>query len=78
MTRYWAGAEDRFWEMVDNDDYGSPDNRFIRVAIRAFEHTTSQHEMRGPRIIRAVEKARGGISASWDRAEPDPAEADSA
>jgi CRISPR system Cascade subunit CasA len=78
MTGYWAGAEDRFWQMVGGRDFGFPDNRFIRVAIRAFEDTTSQHQMRGPRVIRAVERARGGIFASWDRTEQEPAEGDSA
>ncbi len=78
MTLYWAGAEDLFWRMVDDHDFDFPNNRFVRVAIRAFEHTTSQHETRGPRVIRAVEKARGGIFASWDRTEPGPGEAEGA
>jgi CRISPR system Cascade subunit CasA len=78
MIRYRAGAEDLFWQMIDGQDFGFPDNRFIRVAIRAFEHTTSQHEMRGPRVIRAVEKARGGIFSSWDSTETQPGETESA
>lgn len=78
MTRYWARAEDLFWQMVKDSDFSFPNNRFIRVAVRAFEHATGQHETRSPRVIRAVEKARGGVFASWDRAEPGPKEAESA
>ena len=78
MTRYWAGAEDLFWQMLDGNDFGFPNNRFIRVATRAFDEVTGQYELRGPRVVRAVEKARGGIFASWDRNEPGPGEAESA
>jgi CRISPR system Cascade subunit CasA len=78
MTRYWAGAEEQFWLMVDSRDFGFPNNRFIQLAVSAFEHTTSPHQTRSPRVIRAVEKARGGIFASWDRTEPRTGEAESA
>jgi CRISPR system Cascade subunit CasA len=76
MTWYWAWAEDLFWQMVRSQDFGFPNNRFIRVAVRAFERATSEHEARSPRVTRAVEKARGGIFASWDRTEPGPGEAE--
>ena len=50
----------------------------IRVAVTAYEDVTTQHATRSPRVARAIEKARGGIFASWVRAEPDHAEAGSA
>lgn len=78
MTRYWAAAEDRFWQMVTQQEFGYPDNAFIRVAADAYEDVTGQHAASGPRVARAIEKARGGIFASWDRTEPDHAEAGSA
>jgi CRISPR system Cascade subunit CasA len=78
MTRYWAGAETVFWQMVDSRDFSFPDNRFINEAVAAFDAVTSQHEMRGPRVIRAVEKARRRIYASWVRTGPDAGEAESA
>lgn len=78
MTLYWASAEDRFWQMVRRQEFGYPDNAFIRVAAAAYEGVTDQHAAGGPRVARAIEKARGGIFASWDRAEPDHAEAGNA
>jgi len=77
MTQYWAGAEDRFWRMLDQE-FSYPDNAFIRVAVTVYEDVTSQHAARSARVTRAIEKARGGIFASWARAEPDYAEAGSA
>jgi CRISPR system Cascade subunit CasA len=78
MTRYWAEAEDLFWGMVHDQEFGFANNRFIQVAIRAYEDTTAEHEARGPRVIRAVQKARGGIFASWDRTERGSGEAENA
>ena len=78
MTRYWAAAEERFWQMVDQQRFGHPDNAFIRLAVTAFEDVTSQHAASGPRVTRAIEKARGGIFASWVRAEAEHPEAASA
>ena len=78
MTRYWAAAEERFWQILDQQQFGHPDNAFIRLAVPAFEDVTSQHAARGPRVTRAIEKARGGIFASWVRAEAEHPEAASA
>ena len=75
MTRYWAGAEERFWQMLDQQSFGYPDNAFIRIAVAAFEDVTGQHAARGPRVTRAIEKARGGIFASWVRAQAEQPEA---
>ena len=75
MTRYWPAAEERFWQMVHQQQFGYADNAFIRIAAAAFEDVTGQHAARGPRVTRAIEKARGGIFASWVRAEAEDPEA---
>ena len=49
MTRYWADAEERFWQMVAPAETSAiPDNGFIRIAVAAFEDVTGQHAAARP------------------------------
>jgi hypothetical protein len=56
------------------DEFDFPNNRFIRIALSAYEQVTSHYAERGPRAARAIEKARGGIFATWSRDQPYPSE----
>ena len=67
LARYWAGAETAFWQMVNRREFTYPNNAFIQVALAAYDEVTGQHARRGPRVIRALERARGGILSSWAR-----------
>lgn len=75
LARYWAAAEDAFWQMVTRREFTYPNNTFIQVALGAYDEVTGQHARRSPRVIRAVEKARGGILSSWARPQHPPQEA---
>ena len=55
-------------------EFGFPGNRFIRIALAAYEEATGHYAERGPRAARAIEKARGGIFATWSRDAPSPME----
>jgi len=75
LGRYWTGAEAAFWHMTSHpDEFDFPNNRFIRIALSAYEQATGHYAERGPRAARAIEKARGSIFATWSRDEPYPAE----
>jgi CRISPR system Cascade subunit CasA len=75
LARYWLAAEAAFWHMTDHpDEFGFPGNRFIRIALAAYEEATGHYAERGPRAARAIEKARGGIFATWSRDAPSPME----
>ena len=63
LARYWTTAEATFWHMTSHpDEFSFPGNRFIRIALAAYEQATDHYAERGPRAARAVERARGGIS----------------
>jgi CRISPR system Cascade subunit CasA len=71
LSRYWAAAETAFWHMAGHPgelDY--PNNKFIRLASRAYDAVTGDHAARSPRVTRALEQARGGIYATWSKAQP--------
>jgi CRISPR system Cascade subunit CasA len=75
LGRYWSAAEAAFWHMTSNpEQFDFPSNRFIRIALAAYEEATDHHAERSPRAARAIEKARGGIFATWSRDEPSPME----
>jgi CRISPR system Cascade subunit CasA len=75
LGRYWPKAEAAFWHMIDHpDEFGFPGNRFIRLALAAYDEVTDQYSRRGPRAARVLERARGGILAAWSRSEPLPLE----
>jgi CRISPR system Cascade subunit CasA len=75
LSRYWAAAEDAFWRMTDHPQrFGFPNNTFIRLAFAAYDDVTDHYAKRGPRVARALERARGGIAATWSRHEPSPLE----
>jgi CRISPR system Cascade subunit CasA len=75
MSRYWPQAETLFWRMVRERDFDYPNNAFIRVALTAYNEMTDRHARRGPRVARALERARGGIFATWTPvAQPPPEE----
>ncbi|MBO0804243.1 MAG: type I-E CRISPR-associated protein Cse1/CasA [Nocardiopsaceae bacterium] len=78
MSRYWPQAEALFWQMVGERDFGYPNNAFIRVALTAYDEMTERHARRGPRVARALERARGGIFATWTPAAQPPPEEQSA
>jgi CRISPR system Cascade subunit CasA len=65
-ARYWSAAETTFWHMIDHPGESEyPNNKFIRLALTAYEEATDHHANRGPRVARALEHARGGIFATW-------------
>jgi CRISPR system Cascade subunit CasA len=71
LSRYWAAAEDAFWSMTrDPEKFSFPSNTFIRLAFAAYDEVTDQYARRGPRVARALERARGGIAATWSRHQP--------
>lgn len=75
LSRYWAAAETAFWHMIDDPgEFDHPNNKFIRLALAAYDEVTDHHASRGPRVARALERARGGILATWSRAEQPPLE----
>lgn len=75
IGRYWADAEAVFWQMVREREFDFPNNAFIRVALDAYDDATQQHANRGPRVARALERARGGIFSTWSRDRQPPLEA---
>jgi CRISPR system Cascade subunit CasA len=70
LSRYWAAAEHAFWGMTEHPErFGFPNNTFIRLAFTAYDDVTDDYARRGPRVARALERARGGIAATWSRNE---------
>jgi CRISPR system Cascade subunit CasA len=73
MSRYWAAAETEFWHMVDHlNEFDLPNNRFIRIAVAAYDDVTGDHAARSPRVVRVLEKARSAIYATWSQIQPLP------
>jgi CRISPR system Cascade subunit CasA len=75
MSLYWPQAETVFWKIVRERDFDYPSNAFIRAALSAYNELTDRHARRGPRIARALERARGGILATWSGPSQPPPEA---
>jgi CRISPR system Cascade subunit CasA len=74
LNLYWPRVEAAFWHMISHpDEFDFPSNRFIRIALSAYEEVTDQYARRAPRAARVLEKARGGILATWTH-EPPPME----
>ncbi len=75
LSCYWAAAEAAFWHMTGHpDEFRFPANRFIRLALIAYDEVTGHYAERGPRVARALERARGGIFATWSPDEQSPLE----
>lgn len=67
VSRYWREAEDLFWKMVRHEEsFDYPSNQFIRLARNAYDQVTDTYAARRPGVVvRALERARNGLSASW-------------
>jgi CRISPR system Cascade subunit CasA len=67
LGRYWRDAERVFWEMTEHQrPFDYPSNTFIRVALAAYDQVTETYGMRRPGVVvRALERARGGVFATW-------------
>jgi CRISPR system Cascade subunit CasA len=75
LGRYWPAAETAFWHMTGRaGELDHPNNTFIRIAARAYDAVTGDHATRTPRVARALERARGGIYATWSKVQPSPME----
>lgn len=68
LDRYWAAAEAVFWQAAQPGPQapGDPHRALIQLALTAWEDTTGQYALRGPRAVRALEQARGGVAAAWN------------
>lgn len=80
LGQYWKGAETAFWRMVNHQQpFDYPSNTFIEVARKAYDQVTDTYGMRRPGVVvRALERARSGIFASWSRPPSSPPEASDA
>lgn len=77
LGRYWRDAESIFWQMVGHQrSFDYPANTFIGVALTASDQVTDTYAARRPGVVvRALERARGGIFATWSRVQSSPPEA---
>lgn len=80
IGRYWREAEDVFWQMTEHQrPFDYPSNAFIRVALAAYDQVTDTYAARRPGVVvRALERARGGIFAAWSQVQSTAPEADDA
>ncbi|GAA3446726.1 type I-E CRISPR-associated protein Cse1/CasA [Planomonospora venezuelensis] len=62
-ARYWSQAEQIFWRKVFERDFDDPGLEFVQLALRAYDAVTSDAG-NSPRLVRAVERARGYIFAA--------------
>jgi CRISPR system Cascade subunit CasA len=74
LGRYWKESENAFWEMVRHQrPFDYPSNTFIRIARNAYDQVTDSYAARRPGVVvRAMERARNGISATWIPVQPTP------
>lgn len=77
LGRYWRDAERTFWQMAGHQrPFDYPANTFIRVALTAYDQVTDTYAARRPGVVvRALERARGGIFATWSPVQSPPPEA---
>lgn len=77
LGRYWRDAESTFWQMVEHKrPFDYPANTFIRIGIAAYDQVTDTYAVRRTgEVVRALERARGGIFATWSPVQSTPPEA---
>ncbi|MFI1935617.1 type I-E CRISPR-associated protein Cse1/CasA [Streptomyces purpureus] len=60
LAAYWSAAEERFWELLDQQDFTTAVSSFGRIALDVFDTTTAAAASQ-PRGAKAREGARGLI-----------------